>query len=360
MTTKNSRDSIKFKCGKTMKNRFMLAPLTNQQSNEDGSLDIAELNFLAMRAKGQFGMVMTCAVHVQEIGKGFSGQLGIFKDDLIEDHKQVSQAIQKEGALAILQLHHAGARSPENLINGQAVGPSNDTANNTRMLKTSEVEVLREDFIQAAIRAKKSGYDGVEIHGAHGYILAQFLSPSINSERKDQYGGNLQNRARLIYEIIDGIRLQCGEDFILGLRLSPERFGMKLAEIKELYRDLINTDKLDFLDISLWDCFKMPEEIEHQDKALLLHFTELPRKNTLLTVAGKIYSAKDVDELISSGVDFVGIGRAGILHHDFPKLAMHDTNFQTVTLPVSESYLKNEGLGQKFVNYMKKWDGFVK
>ena len=99
-------------------------------------------------------------------------------------------------------------------------------------MSIDEVKRLRDDFIEAGVRAKKAGYEGVEIHGAHGYILCQFLSSDIN-KRDDEYGGNLENRPRIIFEIIDGIRDKCGSEFLLGVRLSAERFGIKLGESKE-------------------------------------------------------------------------------------------------------------------------------
>src|SRR5690606_22609134 len=100
------------------------------------------------------------------------------------------------------------------------------------------IEKLRDDFIAAAKRAERSGFDGVEVHGAHGYVLAQFLSPEVN-RREDGYGGSLENRARIVFEIIDGIRAQCRPDFQVGLRLSPERFGLKLAEIRDVAAEVL-------------------------------------------------------------------------------------------------------------------------
>ena len=225
--------SIHFPCGAKMKNRFMLAPLTNTQSHEDGVLSDEEFNWLTMRAKGQFGLVMTCASHVQAIGKGFPGQLGIFDDKHIEGHTRLAKAIQSYGSLAVIQLHHAGMRSDPKLIEGAPVAPSAVERKGARAMSLEEVKQLRDDFIQAGARAKKSGYDGVEIHGAHGYIVAQFLSQSIN-QRTDEYGGDLENRARLLFEIINGIRRACGGEFMIGVRLSPERFGMQLNEMKIL------------------------------------------------------------------------------------------------------------------------------
>ena len=337
----------------------MLAPLTNRQSHEDGTLSETELNWLAMRAKGGFGLVMTCASHVQEIGKGFPGQLGIFDDKHIEGHIKLSKEIQSYGSLAVVQLHHAGMRSPIEVIKQQPVCPSVNDEFNTRALTLEEVITLREDFIKAAVRAQKAGYDGIEVHGAHGYILCQFLSNEINS-RNDQYGGSLENRSRILFEIVDGIRNTCGKNFLIGIRLSPERFGMNLQEIKTISQRFIDQGNIDFLDISLWDCFKFPEDKAYQNQTLLDHFTGLDLKDVKLTVAGKISSGRDVHSILNSNVDFVTIGRSAILHHDFPKRVLKDSNFKPKALPVSKSYLKKEGLSTTFINYMNRWPDFVK
>jgi len=351
-------DNIVFPCGISMKNRFMLAPLTNTQSNEDGTLSNDEFSWLTLRAKGNFGITMSCASHVQEIGKGFPGQLGIFDDKHIDGLKRLTDEIRKYESLSVAQLHHAGMRSPEDIIGEKPVCPSADEETKSRSLSNEEVNFLRDDFINAAVRAKKSGYDGVELHGAHGYILCQFLSSSIN-KREDEYGGSLENRSRIIFEIIDGIRSECGKDFLLGIRLSAERFGIKLTESKKLCQKLIDDGKIDFLDISLWDSFKDPVEEEHKGKTLLQHFTELNRKEVLLTVAGNIRTGEDVDKIISSDVDFVTIGRAAILHHDFPNKVLENQSFIPIDTPSPKEHLRKEGLSEKFIEYLKVFKGFV-
>ena len=356
---KNLNDQIKFPCGLTMKNRFMLAPLTNTQSHENGKLSDEEYNWLTMRAKGNFGLTMSCASHVQAIGKGFPGQLGIFGDEHIEGLKRLTDEIKSHDSLAVAQLHHAGMRSPEDIIGEQPVCPSDDEETNSRALSIDEVKRLRDDFIEAGVRAKKAGYEGVEIHGAHGYILCQFLS-SDNKNRDDEYGGNLENRSRIIFEIVDGIRDKCGSEFLLGVRLSAERFGIKLGESKEVCKKLIDTNKIDFLDMSLWDSFKEPVEEEHQGKNLLEHFTELDFKDVLLTVAGNIRTGENVQKVLNKKVDFVTIGRAAILHHDFPLRVMENPNFEPIELPVSIAHLSKEGLSDKFIDYMGAWPGFVR
>jgi 2,4-dienoyl-CoA reductase-like NADH-dependent reductase (Old Yellow Enzyme family) len=355
---KKPDDPIIFNCGATMKNRFMLAPLTNRQSYENGKLSDEEFNWLNMRAKGQFGVVMTCASYVQDLGKGFPGQLGIFSDELIEGHTRLAKAIKSEGSLAVIQLHHAGMRSPKDVIHQKAVCPSDSVKHNARALTLEEVLQLKTDFVNAAIRSKKCGYDGIEVHGAHGYILTQFLSSDIN-KRTDIYGGSLENRSRLLFEIINAIRDNCGPDFLLGVRLSPEKFGMKLSEIKIISQQLIDANQIDFLDISLWDCFKLPEEYPESQLNLLEHIMQLDYKSIKLTVAGNIRTGSDVQKVLDLGVDFVTIGRSSILHHDFPRRVIEDPDFTPTENPVSEGYLRSEGLSDTFITYMRKWPGFV-
>ncbi|MBE28829.1 NADH:flavin oxidoreductase [bacterium] len=343
--------------GPSLKNRFMLAPLTNTQSFDDGRLSEEEYRWLTMRAQGGFGLTMTCASHVQAIGKGFPGQLGVFSDDHLEGLKRLSSKIKASGSVAICQIHHAGMRSPENLIGQRPVCPSDNKEFNARALSYDEVENLRDDFIKAAIRSEEAGFDGVELHGAHGYILAQFLSPEIN-QRDDQYGNSLINRSRLLYEIIDGVRRECNKDFILGVRLSPERFGLRLNEITILAEELMISGKIDFLDMSLWDVFKEPEDETFKGKKLISYFTELRRGNTRLGVAGSIKTPRDAEKTMAEGVDWIMLGRAGMLHHNFPKMYEADRNFTPIEIPVTEEYLMNEGLSEKFIQYIEKW-GFT-
>jgi len=344
--------------GPAWRNRFMLAPLTNSQSHADGTMSDDEFNWLTYRATGGFGLVMTCAAHVQAAGQGFPGQLGVFSDDHLPGLTRLATRIRAEGAVSSVQLHHAGIRSPADLIGEAPHGPSEDAETGARALTLGEVEALREDFIAAAVRAEKAGFDGVELHGAHGYILCAFLSPETN-RRDDRYGGSPENRALLVWEIIDGVRARTRPDFQLGLRLSPERFGLKFAEQRELARQLLASGKLDYLDMSLWDVFKAPMEAEFANRPLIDWFAELPRGDTRLGVAGKLMSGADVRRALEHGADFPILGRAAILHHDFPRRAAADADFRAVSLPVTRQWLRDQRLGPAFVEYMNGWKGFV-
>lgn len=349
---------LQFKSGSSLKNRFMLAPLTNTQSHADGRLSDDEYHWLTLRAKGGFGLTMTCAAHVQAVGQGFPGQLGIFGDEHLEGLTRLAQGIKNENSLAVVQLHHAGMRSPGELIGQAPVCPSDHPETGATGLSTEAVEQLIEDFICAAERAEKAGFDGVEIHGAHGYILAQFLSGTIN-QRQDQFGGSIENRMRPITEIIEGVRSRCRPDFLLGLRLSPERFDVHLPDIIEVAKLILAAGKIDFLDMSLWDSFKEPEDEAFKGCSLLSYFTELERGDVALGIAGKLRNPDEVNRAMAAGIDFIMLGRAAILHHDFPLQMQADQNFTPVRNPVSADYLRAEGLGEAFITYMSGWKGFV-
>ncbi|NBQ99722.1 MAG: NADH:flavin oxidoreductase [Actinobacteria bacterium] len=329
-------DEVTFAHGPAMANRFMLAPLTNQQSNEDGTLSEAEYKWLTMRAEGGFGLTMTCASHVQAVGKGFSGQLGIFGDQHLDGHMRLAREIKRHHSLAIVQLHHAGNRSPKEIIGTDPVCPSDDPETGARALTTAEVEQLVEDFVAAAVRAERAGYDGVELHGAHGYVIAQFLSPELN-RRTDRYGGSLENRSRVLFDIIDGIRARTGESFNLSVRLA----------------------KVDFVDMSLWDVTKNGVDEGFTDLRLIDVFAGVDRGAVRLAVAGKLYSAADCRFALENGADFVAVGRGAILHHDFPRLVAADPGFVVRALPVPRATLRDEGLSDMFIGYMGNWKGFV-
>jgi len=343
--------------GPAMKNRFMLAPLTNQQSHADGTLSDEEFRWLTMRADGGFAITMTCAAHVQPSGQGFAGQLAIFGDQHLEGLTRLARAIRAKGSISSVQLYHGGNRCPAALV-GTPVSSSDDPETGARALTTAEAEKLRDDFITAAKRAEKCGFDGVEIHGAHGYILTQFLSAQTN-RRDDRYGGSLENRARLIFEIIDGIRSACRADFQIGLRLSPERFGLKLMEVREVAQEVLHREKIDFLDMSLWDFAAEPVEEALKGRTLMSYFTTLKRGAVRLGAAGKIMSAENAQHVVDQGCDFVVIGRAAILRHDFPNRVQRDRHYQSPALPVTRRHLSDEGLSGPFITYMSGWPGFV-
>jgi 2,4-dienoyl-CoA reductase-like NADH-dependent reductase (Old Yellow Enzyme family) len=342
-----------------MANRFMLAPLTNWQSNADGTLADAEYHWLTMRAQGGFALTMTCAAHVQRGGQGFPGQLGVWSDAHLPGLSRLAAGIHAAGSGSSLQIQHSGRRSDPKLTGEQPVCPWDDAETGARALTTAEVEQLIEDFITAAVRAEQAGFHGVELHGAHGYLLAQFLDGE-NNQRTDGYGGSFDNRCRVLRACITGIRARTGPAFQLGLRLSPERFGITMPESLALATEVLAGGQLDYLDMSLWDCFKPPLDAAYAGQPLIDHFAALPRGNTRLGVAGKIMDTATAQRCLEHGADFVLIGRGAMLHHDFARRALADAGFEAVARPVTRAYLEKEGLGPAFIGYVAStWQKFV-
>jgi 2,4-dienoyl-CoA reductase-like NADH-dependent reductase (Old Yellow Enzyme family) len=346
-----------------LKHRLALAPLTNFQSHDDGTLGDDEFNWLTMRARGGFALTMTCAAFVSSHGKGFPGQLGVSSDKHLSGLARLAHALREAGTVSSVQLQHSGRRAKEEFIGQRPICPWDDAETGARALSTAEVQQVIEDFIAAAVRAERAGFDGVELHGAHGYLLAQFLDGEHN-RRDDGYGGSLEHRLRALTEIIQGIRARTGPQFQLGLRLSPERFDIKLAEAREAAARLLATDQLDYLDMSLWDVFKEPIEAKTDERlkgtTLLSHFASLPRGRTRLGVAGKLMTAASARAAVEQGADFVFVGRAAILHHDFARRAGADAAFQSAPRPVTREYLRSEGVGPAFIHYLAtEWKDFV-
>lgn len=352
-------DAVTFAHGPAMPNRFMLAPLTNQQSHADGTLSDDEHRWLTMRALGGFGLTMTCAAHVQAVGQGFAGQLGIFGDQHLAGLTRLADDLNATGTVSYVQLHHAGNRSPAELIGTQPVCPSDDPSTGARALSTAEVEQVVTDFVTAARRAEQAGFHGVELHGAHGYLICQFLSTELN-RRTDHYGGSLANRSRMLFEIVDGIRATCGPDFALAVRLSPERFGMVLDEVREVYEQLCADGRVDLLDMSLWDCTKEPVEEAHQGSSLAEIVAGWDRgPSTRLGVAGKIHDPADAQRVLDQGIDLPVLGRVAILHHDYPRQVQADPGFAPRHAPVPREVLLGEGVSPSFVDYLAGTFRFV-
>ncbi|TDW48111.1 2,4-dienoyl-CoA reductase-like NADH-dependent reductase (Old Yellow Enzyme family) [Flavobacterium sp. 270] len=343
--------------GPAMRNRFMLAPLTNQQSEYDGRASEYDQLWIEQLANGGYGLVQTCATTVESGGIAFARQLGIHSDAHLPGLSKMAKAISNGGGLSAVQLHHAGHRANPQL-GGIPAPASNGVVPDTNAITTEEVERIRDSFITAAKRAQLAGFDGVAVHGAFGWILSEFMSPYLNN-RKDKYGGSLQNRARFTIEVIEGIRKACGPDFQIGWRLSIERYGLRLEELREVTAEIFDREMIDYLDLALWDSAQMVQEGKFQGKTMLSVFTELNRKGVRLGTAGKIMSAQRAGELLDEGCDFVLIGRAGILQQDFPLQVAANPFYESPKLPVKAEYLRQRGLSERFINHLRGWQTFV-
>ena len=345
--------------GPAFANRLALAPLTNFQSHDDGTLGDDEYRWIGSRARSGYGMTMTCAAFVSDNGKGFDGQLGISRDAHVEGLARLASVIHAAGSVSSVQLQHSGMRASARLTGTTPVCAWDDAKTGARALATGEVESIVADFVAAAVRAERAGFQGAELHGAHGYLIGQFLDAD-NNHRTDRYGGSPENRSRMLLEIVDGVRRSTGPDFQLGVRLSPERWGIRLDEALALAAKLLVDARVDYLDMSLWDCLKPCKDERHLGKPLVELFAALPRDGTRLGVAGKIMSTATAQACLDKGVDFVLIGRGAILHEDFVGRALSDPAFVTVPRPVTREWLASQHVGPKFVHYLAtEWPDFV-
>ncbi len=221
---------LTFGNGIELKNRLVMAPMTNYSSNPDGTVTDEEVSYYARRSKG-VSMVITACTYVTPNGKGFHNEFAGDRDEMIPSLTQLAQAIQEQGAKAILQIFHGGRMCPPELVpNGDVVSASaipaeGEDAPTPHALSELEVEEIIDAFGETTRRAIEAGYDGVEIHGANGYLIQQFFSPHSN-RREDRFGGSLEKRMTFPLAVVDKVRSIVKEHakspFIVGYRFSPE------------------------------------------------------------------------------------------------------------------------------------------
>ncbi|MCX6266926.1 MAG: NADH:flavin oxidoreductase [Bacteroidetes bacterium] len=221
--------------GLPVKNRIVFPPVVCfHYAGEDGAVTDRNVEHYHQIAAGGAGIIVTEATAVWKDGRLAPFQLGIWSDEHIAGMIRIASAVKAEGAISLLQIHHAGLLTNEQ-VSAYAKAPSAD-ANNPRssMLTVNEIAEIIEAFIKAAERAQEAGYQGVEMHGAHGYLLNQFAS-SLFNKREDEYGGSLEKNMKFATDIILGIRARCGSDFVIGYRLganSPSlEDGISIAKL---------------------------------------------------------------------------------------------------------------------------------
>ena len=206
-----------------LRNRIVMAPIVTQFATDTGAASQMHRDFLAERAKGGVGLIIAEATYVDPLGKAFGCQLGIDRDELLSSHVRLTEAVHRYEAKIAIQLHHGGARANPKFTGGRIVAASavKDLHTTPEPLTLEEIAALVRRYGEAAYRAKRAGYDAVEVHGAHGYLLHQFLSPASN-HRTDEYGGSPENRMRFTLEVIRSVREAVGPDYPVIYRLSTE------------------------------------------------------------------------------------------------------------------------------------------
>ena len=347
-------DAVPLRCGISLPNRIALAPLTNKQSHQDGILSDDELNFLARRADGGFGLIETCATFVSPDGAAWDGELGIDRDECIPGLTRLASRIHEAGSKAIVQLFHGGARADRAAQKWSASA----FQEGVRAATTEDIERTIAAFVDGAARAQLAGFDGVELHGAHGYVLSQFLSRTMN-QRDDAWGGSIENRARFVRLATQGVRSRCGANFIVGVRLSFEDFGqakgLDLDESLRVARWLAD-DGVDFIHASLWDVSKNSTKRPDQHVLPMLR-NELPREVAIAT-AGKIWTRDDAEHALNLGADIVALGRSAIIDPDWPRNVARD-GAAPKQPPVTRAELGAVAVSPTFQQYLTNWKNFV-
>ena len=338
--------------GAVAKNRIAMSPMGENMANTDGSVSDQMIAYYARRAQGGTGIVMPGVVSVEyPRGKTESCQSRLDEKKFIKDFARMAREVHRYGALLIPQLHHAGAATDRRITDG--VQPLSITANDqinlilsgtgshvegdseylsegshavksdVHVATADDLRELEKKFIAAAVNAKTAGCDGVELHGAHSYLISQLLTPFIN-DRTDEYGGNAENRARFAANIIRGIRKACGPEFAIGIRMPVHRFMTDSISDEDsiAYAKIFEEAGADFLDISggIPDAPSNLIETEAYAEGWRVDLSEKIRPHVKCAVfaLGGIRHPEKAEEILESGAaDIVVLGRQLICDPDW-------------------------------------------
>jgi 2,4-dienoyl-CoA reductase-like NADH-dependent reductase (Old Yellow Enzyme family) len=354
-------DSIDLGRGFTAKNRTLLAAMTNKQSNNDGTLSAEEIKWLVRRGQGGFGITTTAAANVTKQGQGWEGEMGVWSDNHIPGLTELAEKLNETGTISLVQLFHGGMRAPQRITGVRPISASENTESGmngvyTKAMTELEIKSMIQSFIDAAIRCKKAGFHGIELHGAHSYLICQFLGQETN-RRTDKWGGDITGRSRFLSEIIRSVRSAVGEDFLIAVRISPiiEKAGIYLHDSLELAKIICELE-IDMLHISCWDVFQPVDD--SNDNSLTKRFRKVIPEGMPLISTGAVWDGKDAQWLSDEGADIVGVARVGIAHPDWPTF-LGDSNYQPQMPPFTVEHLANVDLSPVFIEYMKRWKNFV-
>lgn len=327
-------DKITLKHGSLLNNRIVMAPMVTLSGINNGEVSDELLTYFARRSKVA-GMIIVEATYVNPNGLTFANQLGISNDRYIPRMKLLAKTIQKDGAKAILQLHHGGREAGVYYDHGGIpLAPSDlDYQHNphssidypVKEMTLEEIHNVVEDYGEATRRAIIAGFDGVEIHGANHYLLQQFFSKNTN-HRTDEYGNNLDGRMRLDLEIVDKV-IQVAHDygksdFIIGIRISPNEIhgshiGFDYPDNQALIKKLNQRD-IDYVHISglTATSSSFRNRPKDQTKTYTQLYKEVLDPSIKLITCGGVLSAKDAEEA-AQYADLVGIAREALMEPDF-------------------------------------------
>ncbi|MEH7375854.1 NADH-dependent flavin oxidoreductase [Neobacillus drentensis] len=323
-----------------LKNRIVMAPMTNFSSNPDGTVSDAEVKYYQRRSNG-VGMVITACTYVTMNGKGFHGEFGGDRDEMIPSLRRVASAIKEKGAKAILQIFHGGRQVPPELVDGDVVSASAVPSEGAgkpvpRALTETEIESIIRDFGETTRRAIEAGYDGVELHGANGYLIQQFFSPHSN-RRVDRWGGTLEKRLTFPLAVIDEIKRVVAEyakePFLVGYRFSPEEPetpGITMADTLALI-DTLAEKELDYLHVSLQDFRSTPKRGVEDTRSRLEIIQERVGDRVPVIGVGSIYTADDALNALETGVPLIALARELIIDPEWVQKVEQGRESEIVT-----------------------------
>ena len=326
--------------GMTLKNRAVMPPMGTGYGKADGTVSDRLVAYLARRAQGGTGLIITEICAVDPRGKGFPNELGAWQDDFISGLARIPEALHRHGAKVALQLHHAGRETFEAAAGAMPEAPSAIPSvilgQPCEAMSLERVHQIINAFACAAGRARAAGFDAVELHGAHGYLLNQFLSPFSN-QRDDEYGGNEENRMRFILEIIAAARRVVGRDFPLWIRVSADelvRGGYDLALMKRFAPKMV-TAGIDAIHCSV-GVYSTPGSLSvasmDTDPGFNLFRARALKEVVNIPVigVGRINNLQLADEAITRGdADLVSFGRQHLADPDFINKA-REGNFEDI------------------------------
>lgn len=300
------------------KNRIIMPPMATAKADDKGHVSQDILNYYEEKTKDKlFSTVIVEHNFVDPIEKASHNQMSIADDSDIDGLKKLAKIIKNNGSHAVMQISHAGSSTNEDVIGESPVAPSaiknpsNSKASKPRELTIEEIKEIEDKFRDAAVRVKEAGFDGVEIHSAHGYLLDQFLSPLTN-KRTDEYGGDIKNRIKIHLEIIKKVREKVGEDYPIFLRLGAgdDMDGGLTKEDSVYAAKSFEKAGVDVLDIS-GGMYKFSID---DTSAGFFDYLSKPIYDEVdipVILTGGVKTGQDVEDILNRDVcDLVGIGRS--------------------------------------------------
>ena len=295
--------------GLVLKNRIVMPPMQTSRATLDGAITGRLIGFYVRRSAA-LGMLIVEHCYVSVRGKLSLKQLGIHDDSLIGGLEQLAGSVHAVGTPVIVQISHAGGVANKQVIGEEPAGPS--AFGKTRELTRSEIEALAEEFAVATERAIKAGFDGVELHGAHGFLLNQFFSPLLN-RRGDDYGGSLENRMRFPLMVVERVR-KCARGRLLLYRLGADDLAPKGTRIEDSTAFAVKLEQfgVDVIDVSGGLCGGEPKQLRTVRGYFIPQAFEIKKAVRVPVIGvGGIAEAEYADRLVREGkVDLVAVGRA--------------------------------------------------